>query len=296
MELRQLEYFVAVAEEGGFTRAAQRVHISQSGVSAQIRQLERELGATLIDRSGRTATVTSAGAAILEHARAALASATAVRRAVDDVNGLLRGRVVVGMVTGCTITPLFDALAAFGHAHPDVELALLEDNSERLVERVRTGAADLALVGVAEAPPAGLETLTLVRDGLIAVVPAGHPLARRRHARLADLAGQALIALPPGTGIRAAFDASCARAGVHADVGLEASAPDAVAGLAARGLGVGILSASMAAGLQEGLRAVALRDAGTPALLALVWAPDEGPALRELLVHARAAFTGAARR
>src|SRR4029079_4046340 len=100
MELRQLEYFVAVAEETNSTKAARRVHISQSGVSAQIRQLERDLGAELFDRSERTATLTVAGAAALEHARATLASAEAVRVAVDDVNGLVRGRLVVGMVTG----------------------------------------------------------------------------------------------------------------------------------------------------------------------------------------------------
>ena len=95
MELRQLEYFVAVAEEANFTRAAERVHISQSGISAQIRQLERDLGAELIDRSGRTASLTTAGAAALEHARGALASVEAVRQAVDDVKGLVRGRLVV---------------------------------------------------------------------------------------------------------------------------------------------------------------------------------------------------------
>src|ERR1035437_10541963 len=107
MELRQLEYFIAVAEEANFTRAAERVHISQSGVSAQIRQLERELGATLIDRSGRAATVTTAGAAALDPARAALACVDAVRKAVDEVTGLIRGRLTVGMINGCTITPLF---------------------------------------------------------------------------------------------------------------------------------------------------------------------------------------------
>src|SRR5664279_4956428 len=136
MELRQLEYFVAVAEEASFTRAAERVHISQSGVSAQIRQLEHELGATLLDRSGRTTTVTTvttAGAAALEHARAVLTSVTAVRQAVDDVTGLIRGRLVIGMVSGCTITPLFDALAAFHLAHPGVEIMVFEDNSDRLI-------------------------------------------------------------------------------------------------------------------------------------------------------------------
>src|SRR3954454_10385833 len=93
MELRQLEYFVAVAEEANFTRAAERVHISQSGVSAQVRALEAEVGAELFDRSARAARLTAAGAAAVPHARAALAAAGALRHAVDDVNGLVRGRL-----------------------------------------------------------------------------------------------------------------------------------------------------------------------------------------------------------
>src|SRR4051812_40147525 len=101
MELRQLEYFVAVAEEANFTRAAARVHISQSGVSAQIRTLETELGAALFDRSGRVARLTEAGAAALPYARAALEAAADLRQSIDDVQGLLRGQLVVGMVTGC---------------------------------------------------------------------------------------------------------------------------------------------------------------------------------------------------
>src|SRR5215469_4064251 len=146
MELRQLEYLVAVAEEANFTRAAQRVHISQSGISAQVRELERDLGVTLIDRSARAARLTDAGAAALPHARAALGAAAALRQAVDDVSGLLRGRLVVGMVTACTVTGLFDALAGFRRAHPGVALALDEDDSAGLVGRVRSGEADLALI------------------------------------------------------------------------------------------------------------------------------------------------------
>src|SRR5688572_7201411 len=151
MELRQLEYFVAVAEEANFTRAAARVHISQSGVSAQVRQLERELGADLIDRSTRTASLTDAGAAALAPARAALVAAASVRQAVDEVNELMRGRLVVAMVTACTVTPLFDALASFNRAHPGVEITLAEDSSDRMVEQVRDGLVDLALVGCAAA-------------------------------------------------------------------------------------------------------------------------------------------------
>src|SRR5690349_23433432 len=170
MDLRQLEYFVAVAEEANFTRAADRVHITQSGVSAQIRQLERELGTDLFDRSARTVRLTPAGAAALPHARAALAAAQAVRAACDDVNGLVRGRLRIGMVTGCTVTPLFDALAAFHRRHPRVEIALAEDNSQALLDDVRAGHADLALAAMAGVLPDGLESLTIVSEGLVAAV------------------------------------------------------------------------------------------------------------------------------
>src|SRR5689334_15136231 len=160
MDLRQLEYFIAVAEEANFTRAADRVHITQSGVSAQIRQFERELGADLFDRSARMVRLTPAGAAALPHARKALAAAQAIRTACDDVNGLLRGRLRIAMVTGCTVTPLFDALAAFHRRHPRIEIALSEDNSETMLEQVRAGSVDIALAAVAGGIPDGLSSLT----------------------------------------------------------------------------------------------------------------------------------------
>src|ERR1700761_6476811 len=189
MELRQLEYLVAVAEEANFTRAARRVHISQSGVSAQVRQLEHELGAPLLDRSSRAARLTGAGTAALPHARAPLAAAAALRQAVDEVNGLVRGRLTVGMVTGCTVDPLFEALARFHQAHPAVAVTLAEGDSAGLAARVRSGAADLALIGAAGRPPEGLESLTVISEGLMAAAAPGHPLlARRTAVRLADLA------------------------------------------------------------------------------------------------------------
>jgi DNA-binding transcriptional LysR family regulator len=291
MDLRQLEYFVAVAEDANFTRAAQRVHVSQSGVSAQIRQLERDLGTPLIDRSGRVATLTGAGAAALPHARAALAAAAAVRQAVDDVTGLLSGRIVVGMVTACTVTPLFDALAAFHLAHPGVEIALVEGNSDWLIGRVQSGAADLALIGAAGHPPQGLEALTVISEGLVAAVPPGHPLAGRAAVTLAEVTGYPIVSLPAGTGVRAVFDQACAAQGRRPDIALQASAPGAVADLAGRGLGVAILSETMAAGFSGRLDAVAIEDVVTPSLLALVWRRGESPALSQLLAHSRRAFS-----
>ncbi|WP_199551319.1 LysR family transcriptional regulator [Streptomyces sp. N35] len=293
MELRQLEYFVAVAEEQNFTRAAERVHISQSGVSAQIRQLEREVGAELFDRSGRTVTLTVAGKAALAYARAALAAAEAVSESVGEVAGLIRGRLTVGMVIGCTLTPLFDALAAFHTAHPGVEIALLEDSSDRLVEGVRTGTVDLALIGAAEATPEDLDTLTLISERLVVAVPAGHPLAKRRRVMLRDLMAHPIVCMPPGTGLRAVFEQACAAQGLQPSIGLQASAADAIAELAARGLGVAVLSDSMADGHRDRLTVHRIVDAKTPALLALVWKNAHHPPVREVLKDCRRAFKGA---
>ncbi|MEV8227282.1 LysR family transcriptional regulator [Streptomyces sp. NPDC079167] len=294
MDLRQLEYFVAVAEERNFTRAAERVHISQSGVSAQIRRLERELGAELFDRSSRTAALTVAGRAALEHARAALAAAESVGQAVGEVTELIRGRLTVGMVIGCTVTPLFDALATFHRAHPGVEISLLEDNSDRLVEGVRSGAVDLALIGTAAPTPEGLDALTIISERLVAAVPDGDPLARQQRVTLPDLVARPLICMPPGTGLRTLLDRACAAQGLQPLIALQASAADAVADLATRGLGVAVLSESMAASHGDRLTARIIDDVETPALLALVWRNANNPALRELLVHSRRAFTAPA--
>ncbi len=289
MELRQLAYFVAVAEEANFTRAAARVHISQSGISAQIRQLERELGAELIDRSSRVATLTVAGEAALAHAKVALAAARATSEAVGDVTGAIRGRLRIGMVSGCTVTPLFDALAAFHDAHPGVDLVVSEANSDQLVASVRARRLDLALVGVPVAPPADIGSLTVIREGLVALVPRDHPLARSTSITLADLDGQPLICMPVGTGIRAALDTALAERRQRAAIGIEASAPDAMVDLARRGLGIAILSRSMSS-IAPDLVALPIEDADVPAALALVWEPAPGPALRRLVEHCERAF------
>ncbi|MFE6525483.1 LysR family transcriptional regulator [Streptomyces sp. NPDC057794] len=291
MELRQLEYFVAVAEERNFTRAAERVHISQSGVSAQIRRLERELGAELFDRSARTVTLTPAGRAALGHARAALAAAGAVEQTVGEVTGLIRGRLVAGMVIGCTVTPLFEALAAFHRAHPRVEISLLEENSDRLVEAVRAGEVDVALVGVAE-PPEGLDALTIVSERLVVAVPPGHPLADRRRVTLRDVTAHPVVCMPPGTGLRTVFDHACAARDLRPAIALQASAADAITDLAARGLGVAVLSASMTRDAGERLVTRTIADVTAPALLALVWREASGPAVREFLRVGRGVFAG----
>jgi DNA-binding transcriptional LysR family regulator len=296
MELRQLEYLVAVVEEGGFTRAADRVQISQSGVSAQIRQLERELGQLLLDRSGRTVTTTVAGQAVLPFARAALAAVAGAREAADELAGLVRGRVTVGMVTGCALPGFFAALAAFHRAHPQVEVSLVERSSADLVEAVAGGRLDLVVAGVHGPARPGLERLVLVDEPLVAAVGPDSPLAGRRSVGLAALAEETLICLPEGAGVRAAFDEGCVRAGLAPAVALEASSPTVVADLAARGLGVAVLSASMLDGRAD-LTQVPISGPCPPARLEVLWRSPEvaGPAARRLADVVRAELGGAGR-
>ncbi|WP_072802958.1 LysR family transcriptional regulator [Rhodococcoides yunnanense] len=290
MELRQLEYFVAVAEEANFTRAAERVNISQSGISAQIRALERELGAELIDRRSRVAALTTSGKAAVEHARAALDAARSLRRSVDEVNLLVRGRIDVGMVTACTVTPLFDALASFHLEYGGVEVSLAEGNSDDLIERVLAGTLDVALVGTASDPPEGLESFVIVREGLAASVPPDHPLAGRSEVTMREVCTYPVVCLPAGTGIRSVFDETCTRTGTEADVAFAASAPAAVADLVVRGLGVAILSRSMSVDFTDRLVSIPISDVAVDAVLALVWSSRPNVAVRELVGRIRAAF------
>ncbi|MDH2904234.1 MAG: LysR family transcriptional regulator [Actinomycetota bacterium] len=290
MELKQLEYFIAVAEESNFTRAAERVHISQSGVSAQIRKLELDLGADLFDRSGRAVSLTAAGNIALERARLVLDSVEALRQAVNEVTGLIQGRLTVGMITGCTVQGLFDTLAAFHVAHPGIDISLVEDNSGPLAERVRAGELDLALVGTSGEPPTGLGAMAISSERLVAAVPFEHPLAAKDHTLLRDVSGYAIVCMPDGTAPRALFNQACEATGIVPNIVLQASAPDAVADLAARGLGVAILTESMAV-LHEGrLKALVIDDIVSTVGLALIWKASRSPALQELIRRSREAF------
>jgi DNA-binding transcriptional LysR family regulator len=289
MELRQLEYFVAVHETANFTRAAERVHISQSGVSAQIRQLEQELGQPLFDRSGKAVRLTEAGNAVLPHARAALAATGAIRQAVDELTGLQHGRVSVGMVTACSVVVLFDQLADFHRTHPGIDITLSEGTSDLLVDQVLGGQLDMALVGLAGTTPTGIESLVIADEALVAAVPHGDPLADRTSIPLQLLQERDLVCLPRGTGVRTAFDNACAARQLQPRVALEASAPDVVAGLAVRGLGVAILSESMAASRQDELHSVMITGPRMRGRLELVW-KREGPATpaaTALITHAK---------
>jgi DNA-binding transcriptional LysR family regulator len=284
MELRQLAYLVAVAEEQSFTRAAARELVAQPGVSAQIRRLEAELGQPLFDRGGGSVTLTPAGAAALPFARAAVASAAGVRNAVDEVTGLVRGRVAVGVMPS-TATFFADPLAAFARQHPGVEITLREDTSAALLTALGGGGLDVVLAGVSGPLPTGLASQTVTDEPLVAYIAPPHPLSDRHSLSLHDLREEPMIVLPRGTGARSALDQGCAAVGLSLRIAFEAGDPLVLAALAARGLGVAVLPQSSF----EGVKPVALTGPRMRSRMELAWREDgpTGPAARALLTHLR---------
>ncbi|MEV6578164.1 LysR substrate-binding domain-containing protein [Streptomyces sp. NPDC051582] len=318
MELRQLQYFVAVLEEGSFTRAAARLHMAQPGISAQIRRLERELGQPLLDRSGRSVTPTEVGEALLPYARAALAAVEGARQVADEFSGLLRGRVTIGVVSGAAVHEfdLAAALAAFHEQHPHIEVTLTEFSSERMLAALQDGALDIALAGLAdEEPPPGVRLQVLIDEPLVAAVAPDDPLVRLAAEaaeaaeaggtggtglRLEALRDRPVISLPHGTGTRGVLERACVRAGFRPRVVFEAADPQFLAQLAARGLGVAAvprLPEHVASAL--GLRVLSFAEPQPRARIALAWraAGPAGPAAGALLDRLRTDLvaTGAAR-
>lgn len=289
MELRQLAYLVAVADEASFTRAAQRLHVAQPGVSAQVRRLEEEFGEALFDRAGRRVRLTAAGEAVLPYARAALAAAAGARQAVDEIAGLVRGRVAVGMVVACSALEVPEILASFHRRYPDVEIGLTEADSDRLLESVRDGRLDLAWVGLGPTVPVDVAVEVVAEETLVAAVGPGHALAAAPCVPLEALCDLPLISLPSGTGVRSCLDAACRDRGLEARVLLEASDPRVAAHLAALGLGVAVVPASTAQGHGEGLRSVAIVRPEIRGRIALVWRAvgSRSPAARAMIAHAR---------
>ncbi|WP_433334049.1 LysR family transcriptional regulator [Spirillospora sp. CA-294931] len=244
MELRQLEHFVAVAEECHFTRAAARVRIAQSALSASIRSLERELRAELFTRSTRRVALTEAGRALLAEAHQVLAAAEAARDSVASVQGLLRGRLRIGVLQSMRGLDLPPVLAEFRAAHPGVELLMRHSSTTGLADMVREGALDVAFVGLPHPPP-DLEMVPLLSRRLMVACAPGHRFARLDAVRLADLADEVLVDFPPGWGIRLMLDEAFAAAGLTRRTGMEVGDVTLMLELAAQGLGPAVMGAGL---------------------------------------------------
>jgi DNA-binding transcriptional LysR family regulator len=243
VELRQLEYFVAVAEECHFTRAAQQMHVAQSGLSASIRSLENELGSVLFLRSTRQVELTEAGRALLTEARRTLSSATAARDAVAAVQGLQRGRLAVGTLQCICTVDLPAVLARFKAVHPGVEIRLQHGESGELIEQVRSGRLDVAFTSWPARCPDSVTLAPLASLPLALACGPEHFLAGRDSVALGELAGLSFVDYYPGWGTRDAVDRALAAAGVDRYVALEVNDVHSLLDLVACGLGVALVPA-----------------------------------------------------
>jgi DNA-binding transcriptional LysR family regulator len=246
MELRQLSYFVAVAEERQFTRAADRVSVAQPAVSAQIRRLEGELGEALFTRGPRGIALTAAGEALLPHARSALAAAERGRETIASLGGMLHGRLRVG-VAGPVDHRFAEALGEFHRAHPAVEIVFTQQHNEPLLDAVANGDIDAAIVGAGVQPtPPQVGTRVVATEPLVLAVRRGDPLSSRRSVALADLRAQPMITLVRGSGLRTVLESACRDAGFVPRITAEAGELGSLVELAAEGLGVAVLPRSAA--------------------------------------------------
>jgi DNA-binding transcriptional LysR family regulator len=245
MELRHLETFVAVAEERSFSRAADRLHVVQSAVSATIRNLEREWGIALFHRTTHRVELSDAGRAVLGEARAALAAAADVATAVEEVRGGLRGTIRVGIMQatlGAGGISVAAAISAFRAAHPGVTLTVRQGGSADQAERVRTGELDVAFIGLPDTDLPGLELTTLVELPLHLACHVGHRLARRASVTLDELSDEPFAELPPAWGIRIATDRSFAAAGAQRTIAYEINDVATIVDFVHNGLAVAIIS------------------------------------------------------
>jgi DNA-binding transcriptional LysR family regulator len=248
MELRQLTVFVAVAEEASFTRAADRLHMVQSAVSASVRVLERELGASLFDRTTRRVELTDAGDALLPEARQVLAAVTAAREAVDQVSGGLRGTLRIGTMQGQAMRAVSvpRMLARFRAEHPGVEIQVGHvGGSVHMAEQVRIGRLDLAFVSLPDRRPAGLTLTRISREEMRLACPKDHPLAARAEVELAALANEPFAEFPQGWGTRMATDRAFAAAGVSRTIVYEVNDVASVVEFVGNGLAVAVIAPSL---------------------------------------------------
>jgi DNA-binding transcriptional LysR family regulator len=252
MELRHLATFVAVAEEGSFTRASARLHVVQSAVSAGVRTLERQLGAALFDRTTHRVQLTDAGCALLPEARATLAAARGAREAVDAVRGGLRGTVTLGiMQTGAAGTIGIAALlASFRADHPDVELRARQGHSAEMAVQVRDGGLDFAFLALPRRRAGGLKLTPLGKEPMLLAVHDRHPLARRADVELTTLADETFADGPQTWGTRIAVDRAFAAAGAERHVTLEVNDTQTLVDFVRHGLAAAFLPPSLARAAQ----------------------------------------------
>ncbi len=294
MELRQLRYLVALADERHFTRAAAREHVAQPALSQQIRRLEDEVGMALVQRTTRHVALTQAGEMLVARARRILGELDAGAAELQALRGIQTGHLVVG--TTHTMGPVDGsvALAIFHERHPGVELTVREASSEELAEMLRVDELDLAFLSVTERIKShGIGLHQLISEELVVILPLAHGLAGRRRLQMRELADEQFISFREGARLRELLTAAGRYAGFEPHVTLESNESQRIRRLVGRGMGVAILPRSDAVSPGAEVAVVKLVEPELTRDITLAWREGRrhAPAAAEFLELAKATFT-----
>ncbi|WP_299049780.1 LysR substrate-binding domain-containing protein [uncultured Nocardioides sp.] len=287
MEIAQLRAFLAVAEELHFGRAAERLHVAQPPLSRTVKQLERDLGAQLFDRTTRRVRLTTAGEALLGPARDVLEGCRIARSAVETAGQGETGRVALGFAGPSSYLLVGQLGRLVRQRHPGIELSLQSTTyAYEGLRQVIAGELDLAIVRWEREPP-GIEHRVVAAEHYVLVVPEGHRLAGREWASMADCRAEPFVSLPadPGSSVRDAFLRTAYEAGFAPDVVQVAPDSWTIMALVAAGVGITFTIDTALAGVrQEGIAVVRLEEGREPAYCRICWRRgDDNPALREVL-------------
>ena len=263
MELRQLEYFIAVASEMSFSRAANQTHVVQSALSTAVAKLEKEIGVELFDRSKHQIRITPAGELFREHARQVVQTARLARDAVSAYHGELTGTVDLGSLISFGTLDVPKVLGDFHRDYPFVRIRLRQSQIGSLayLSAIADGSLDLALISAPDRFPTRVEMQLLCQEPMVFVCRTDHPLAHRDAVGVTELCDEDLIGFPPEFGLRRLVDAAFTAAGVAPRVSHEVALEYSIAGrLVRHGLGTIVMPASEAAHYPD-LRAIEIRPA-----------------------------------
>lgn len=277
MELRQLVYFVRIAQQAHFTRAAAELHIAQPSLSQQMQHLEQELGVALFARVGRGVRLTPAGEAFLIRATHILTEVSLAEREMQEYAGLIRGKVTLGTLQSLGSFWLPALLARFHSLFPGIDLVLREAMTDQLLTLLVSGDLDVSLLHTTENAPlpalqdAALDMEPLLREDLVVVVAPQHPLAGSASLSLQAMLAEPVIAFKSGSGLRRALDEACVAAGLSLHVSFESGDVNTIRALAAEGLGVALLPRSIAEAPGRPVAIGALDVPGMVRTVMLVW-------------------------
>jgi len=286
MELRQLRYLVALADEHHFTRAAAGLHIAQPALSQQIRRLEDEVGVALVDRTTRHVSLTPAGELLVGRARRALAEVDAARAELSELAGVRTGRVVIGAMRSTGRFDLSALFAAYYARHPGIELVVREEPSEVMLQRLHADALDVAFLSVnrLDAGP-DIQLHPLLDEPLVALLAPGHPLASRRRLDMAELRDERFVVFGEGGSLRRIVVQGAREAGFEPALAFESTESARIRAMASRGLGVALLPASEADHEGPPIAVVPVRNPALTRDVTLAWRANRrhSPAARAFL-------------